>query len=135
MPFDEQEIFERALVIKNEAERQAYLKSACGEDADLIGQIEGLLNSAQDAGSFMSKRAVDSMDLTADVENLSAEGMTIGSQLTVQLIGVAATIAWCGAATFIILKVVGLITPLRIGEEKETEGLDLTEHDERGYIL
>lgn len=61
------------------------------------------------------------------------DGMNLGSQLGVQAIGLAATFAWTAVATWVILKVVGLITPLRVTEEDEIEGLDLTQHEERGY--
>lgn len=62
-----------------------------------------------------------------------AEGMNPGSQLGVQAIGLAATFAWTAVATWVILKVVGLVTPLRVTEEDEIEGLDITQHEERGY--
>ena len=62
-----------------------------------------------------------------------AEGMNLGSQLGVQALGLVATFAWTAVATWVILKVVGLITPLRVTEEDEIEGLDLTQHEERGY--
>ena len=62
-----------------------------------------------------------------------AEGMNAGSQLGVQAIGLLATAAWTALATWVILKVVGAITPLRVDEEDEIEGLDLTQHEERGY--
>ena len=63
-----------------------------------------------------------------------AEGMNTASQLGVQALGLMATAAWTALATWVILKVVGLITPLRVSEEDEIEGLDLTQHEERGYI-
>ena len=43
-----------------------------------------------------------------------------------QLIGVAVTVAWSGVVTFVILKVVGFITPLRVTPEAEQMGLDIT---------
>lgn len=64
-----------------------------------------------------------------------AEGMTMGSQLGVQLTGIIATIVYTAIVSFIILKVVDAMTGLRVDEDSETEGLDITEHDERGYIL
>ena len=64
-----------------------------------------------------------------------AEGMNMGSQVGVQLIGIILTIVWTAVATFIILKVVDAITGLRVTEEQETQGLDITQHDERGYII
>ena len=62
-----------------------------------------------------------------------AEGMTMGGQLFVQAVGVGAAIAWCGVATFVILKVLDAVQGLRVAEEQETEGLDLAQHGERGY--
>ncbi len=64
-----------------------------------------------------------------------AEGMTMGSQVGVQLIGIVLTVVWTATATFIILKVVDAIIGLRVTDEDETQGLDITQHDERGYIL
>jgi Amt family ammonium transporter len=61
------------------------------------------------------------------------EGVSIGDQVLTQLIGIAAAIFWCGALTYVILKVVNAIVGLRVPDEQETEGLDLTQHGERGY--
>ncbi len=57
----------------------------------------------------------------------------IGAQLGVQALAVVAALAWCGALTWVILKLLGAVFGLRVSEEKETEGLDLAEHGERGY--
>jgi Amt family ammonium transporter len=64
-----------------------------------------------------------------------AEGMTIGSQLGVQVIGILATAAWTAIVTFAILKLVGIFIELRVNEEDETEGLDLVSHEEKGYNI
>ena len=64
-----------------------------------------------------------------------AEGQTMMSQVFTQVIGVVATTVWCGVVTFVLLKLVQAIVGLRVTSEAETEGLDLREHDERGYIL
>jgi len=58
---------------------------------------------------------------------------TMGAQIGVQALGVFAAIAWCGGITWIILKILAVVFGLRVSEEKETEGLDLAEHGERGY--
>ena len=50
-----------------------------------------------------------------------------------QLIGVGFTILFSGAATLLILWVVGLITPLRVSREEEDTGLDISEHGESAY--
>ena len=64
-----------------------------------------------------------------------AEGMTTGSQMGVQVIGVLATATWTAVVTYVILKTVGMFVSLRVSEEEETEGLDLVSHDERGYNM
>ncbi len=50
-----------------------------------------------------------------------------------QLIGVGASWVIAIVGTFIILKLVGAVMPLRASEEQEIQGLDITEHGERGY--
>ncbi len=64
-----------------------------------------------------------------------ADGATMGSQLLTQAVGVIATAVWCGVATWLLLKVTQAVVGLRVAPERETEGLDIGEHDERGYIL
>jgi len=54
-------------------------------------------------------------------------------QVGVQAIGVLAAAAWCGVVTWVILKAIAAVSKLRVSEDKETEGLDLAEHGERGY--
>ena len=62
-------------------------------------------------------------------------GYAMGSQFTTQVIGVIATVLWCGILSFIILKVLDAVMGLRVTADEETEGLDLVSHDERGYSL
>ena len=63
------------------------------------------------------------------------EGATVASQFGVQALGVVAVVVWAGIASFVILKVVGAMTPARASAEAETDGLDLTAHGERAYDL
>ena len=62
-----------------------------------------------------------------------APGMTMGSQLLVQAIGVGATAVWCGGMTWGILKLLDATTGLRVEPDTETQGLDLAEHGENAY--
>lgn len=64
-----------------------------------------------------------------------AEGVTISAQVGKQFVGVAATLIYTAIVSFVLLKIVDYIVGLRVTEEQETEGLDLSLHDERGYIL
>ena len=63
------------------------------------------------------------------------DGQTVAGQLGVQVTGAVATLVWCGLATFVLLKLIGVVTPLRAEEDDEHQGLDLSQHDERGYNL
>ncbi len=54
-------------------------------------------------------------------------------QFMIQLQGVAVICLWTFIFSWLALKVTGLITPLRIDEQSEFEGLDITEHNETGY--
>jgi len=64
-----------------------------------------------------------------------AEGMTMGSQLVVQLTGITATLIYTAVLTYIVLKIVNGLTGLRVTEEEESVGLDIVLHDERGYDM
>ncbi|MGD8339871.1 MAG: ammonium transporter [Gammaproteobacteria bacterium] len=63
------------------------------------------------------------------------DGQTVAGQFGVQMTGAVATLVWCGVMTFVLLKIVGAMTPLRAEDDDERQGLDLTQHDERGYNL
>lgn len=62
-----------------------------------------------------------------------AEGVTMGTQVWGQLVGVLATIAWSGLFSFALLKLVDVLVGLRVSEDEETEGLDIVLHEESGY--
>ena len=64
-----------------------------------------------------------------------AEGVSIGAQVMKQIIGVLATAVYCGIASFIILKVIDVVVGLRVVDEEEEAGLDLSLHDEQAYNL
>ena len=64
-----------------------------------------------------------------------AEGMNMASQVSVQLIGIGSTFVYTALVTWVLLKLVDSMLGLRIDAEEETNGLDLVEHNERGYDL
>jgi ammonium transporter, Amt family len=73
---------------------------------------------------------------SAGVFAVAAIGSTSGllegnpDQLRLQLYGIGATLAWSGIVTFILLKVISFLVPLRVSEQNEVEGLDVTQHGE-----
>jgi ammonium transporter, Amt family len=62
-----------------------------------------------------------------------AEGMTVGSQLGVQALGIIIVAIWSGVLTAIIVVVLKKFLTFRVDEETEVQGLDLALHGERGY--
>jgi Amt family ammonium transporter len=66
-----------------------------------------------------------------------AEGITtMLGQVSVQLIGIGSTIVYTAVVSYMLFKLVALMTKgLRVSKEQETTGLDLIEHDESGYNL
>ena len=63
------------------------------------------------------------------------EGMNMASQVLVQITGIIATFAYTAVITYLLLKLIDNLLVLRVDEEDEIRGLDLVEHDERGYDL
>jgi len=58
---------------------------------------------------------------------------TMGAQVMTQIISVGFTLIYTGVLSYILLKIVDMIVGLRVSEEAETEGLDITEHGETAY--
>ena len=59
----------------------------------------------------------------------------IGMQVWIQAKGVIFTVVYTAIVTYVILKVLDLVMGLRVNEEEESVGLDLAQHNERGYNL
>jgi Amt family ammonium transporter len=55
------------------------------------------------------------------------------AQLGVQAVGVLATVAYSAMATFAVLKLLGLVIPLRATTRAEGVGMDITQHGEEAY--
>ncbi len=64
-----------------------------------------------------------------------AEGMNMGRQFSVQLLGIFAIGGYTAIVSFILLKLVDAITGLRVSAEEESSGLDTSQHNERGYDI
>jgi Amt family ammonium transporter len=61
------------------------------------------------------------------------DGVTMASQFGVQATGVATVAVWSGGMSFVLIKITEALVGLRVGQESETQGLDLTAHGEAGY--
>jgi Amt family ammonium transporter len=62
-------------------------------------------------------------------------GNSMGAQLMIQIQGVLVTVVWCGVASFVLYYLVKSVMGLRVKEEEEREGLDLSSHGERAYNM
>jgi len=72
--------------------------------------------------------------MSADLGGVGyAEGITMGSQVWKQILAVLITIVWSGVVSFILYKIIDMVIGLRVSEDKEREGLDITEHGETAY--
>jgi ammonium transporter, Amt family len=62
-----------------------------------------------------------------------AEGVSMGEQVVRQIIGTLTALAWSGVGSLIIYKVIDATIGLRVTEDQEREGLDVSEHGEMAY--
>ncbi|MDH0476801.1 ammonium transporter [Aeromonas caviae] len=67
------------------------------------------------------------------VTNQVAEGYSILAQVKVQIIGVGVTVVWTALVSAVAYKLVDLLIGLRVKEDAEREGLDVTSHGEKAY--
>ncbi len=67
------------------------------------------------------------------VKNAASPDFSIGGQLVTQATGVITTVIWSAVVSFIAFKIVDMLVGLRVSEEREREGLDVTEHGESAY--
>ena len=65
-----------------------------------------------------------------------ADGLLFGNptQLAIQAAAVMASIVYSGGATFVLLKAIGAVLPLRVSENDESTGLDVSQHGEEAYL-
>jgi ammonium transporter, Amt family len=106
------------------------LKLRLGYDDSLdvfgVHGIGGLIGTLM-VGVF----AVGSLSASPDLPN-GVRGLLEGNahQLLLQFYGVVVTLIWSGGLTFIILKAIGGLVPLRVRHEDEIIGLDVSQHGE-----
>ena len=67
------------------------------------------------------------------VANAVAPEYSIASQVWIQLQAVITTVIWSGVVAFVAYKLVDMIVGLRVSEEEEREGLDISSHGETAY--
>ncbi|WP_170413803.1 ammonium transporter [Ruegeria atlantica] len=106
----------------------------------IIGAVAGVL--CQEAVNVV--RNMLNIDDTLDVFAVHGVGGIFGTIMiavfglgawTAQLGGLVIVGAFTAVVTFVLIKVVALITPLRVDAETETNGLDLSVHGERAYDM
>ncbi len=73
--------------------------------------------------------------LASKAWNGTVDGLLFGNpkQLGIQAIGVLAALAYSAVGTVVILKLIGLVTPLRASAREEGLGLDVSQHGEEAY--
>jgi Amt family ammonium transporter len=107
-----------------------WLKLRCGYDDSL--DVFGVHGVGGATGTLLTGIfAVAALSASPDAP-AGSPGLIEGNarQVLVQLYGIAAVIIWSGAITFILLKVIEFLVPLRVNRQNEIEGLDVTQHGE-----
>jgi Amt family ammonium transporter len=104
------------------------LKMGYDDSLDVFG-VHGIggLTGTLLAGVFAVGALSASPELPGGVHGL-LEGNP--QQLLAQIYGIAVTLVWSGAMTFVILKVISVLVPLRVRHEDEVMGLDVSQHGE-----
>ena len=64
---------------------------------------------------------------------LTPDTFSMGAQVWIQIKSVLFTIVWSGVVAFIAFKIADLVLGLRVTEEEEREGLDISSHGETAY--
>jgi Amt family ammonium transporter len=112
------------------------LKRMIGADDSLdvfgvhgVGGILGALLTGVFAAPNLGGQGI--FDYTTN--KMSADAYSIGSQVWVQAQAIGTTIIWSAVVSLIAYKLVDLVVGLRVPEEEEREGLDITSHGESAY--
>jgi ammonium transporter, Amt family len=112
------------------------LKRLLGADDSLdvfgvhgVGGIMGALLTGVFAAPTLGGQGI--FDYVAN--KISADPYSIGGQVLVQAEAVLTTIVWSAVVAYVAYKVVDLVVGLRVPEEQEREGLDITSHGESAY--
>ena len=111
------------------------LKKLLGADDSLdvfgvhgVGGIVGALLT----GVF-NTQSLGGPGLVGDWVTASVTSNAIGAQVWIQLKAVLLTIVWSGVVSLVAYKIVDLVIGLRVPEDEEREGLDITSHGETAY--
>jgi Amt family ammonium transporter len=104
-----------------------WLKIKCGYDDSL--DVFGVHGVGGLTGTILT--GVFAVSAVGGVGGL-LEGRA--QQVLTQAYGVVVTIVWCGGATYLILKLVGAMVPLRVRQEDEVSGLDVSQHGEQLHV-
>ena len=84
---DEEAIFYAALKLKSQAERNAYIKTACGHNINLLNRVEALLKAHDTEDSFLEVPALDPNATLDKPPMIEGPGTMIGRYKLLELIG------------------------------------------------
>ncbi len=107
-----------------------WLKTKLGYDDSL--DVFGVHGVGGLTGTFLAGvLAVGALSATPELPG-GVSGLLEGNPglVVTQLYGIAVVLLWSGVGTYVILKVIGAMVPLRVGHEDEIMGLDVSQHGE-----
>ena len=100
---------------------------------DALAEQFALFLDVLDTRSFSATARRHDLTPSAVARRMTALEVAIGSQLLVQAEGVVITMVWSAVVAFIVYKIVDMVLGLRVSEEAEREGLDISSHGETAY--
>ncbi|WP_293915190.1 ammonium transporter [Deinococcus sp.] len=123
---------------------------ACGFVSPWASLVVGMLGATASFWMVQLKRSLkadDALDvfachgvagivgalLTGALAWTTGQGKPVGEQFAIQALAVLVSVVFCGLGSFILLKLVGLVIPLRVTASQEVGGIDISSHSEQGY--
>ncbi len=123
---------------------------ACGFVSPWAALVIGMLGATASFWAVQFKQALqadDALDvfachgvagivgalLTGALAWTTGAGKPFWEQLGIQALAVLVSVVFTGVGSFILLKLVGLLTPLRVTAGQEISGIDISSHSEQGY--
>jgi Amt family ammonium transporter len=107
--------------------------AGCGRLARRVRRARCRRHRRRAADRRVQRPILGGPGLVGDWVTASVTSNGIGAQVWIQLKAVLLTIVWSGVVSLVAFKIVDLVIGLRVTEEEEREGLDISSHGETAY--
>ena len=98
-------------------------------------EAEGFEDERDDHADRLGHQPLTGVFAAPGLGGTQAADYVMAAQLWVQVKGVLITIVWSGIVSFVAYKIVDMLLGMRVSEDEEREGLDISSHGESAYHL